>query len=79
MIQSKHGSSVPPGMGPTAPYITTQESALGAHFAVMFWFNPDLGGFFEPWDSAIGRHPTADLAVSDAKQWAQETGLEYRP
>ena len=58
------------------PYITTTEGMSG-HFAVMLWWNPDMGGFWEPWDTGIGRFATREEAAEEAKQWAEAEELEY--
>lgn len=78
-FRTKHNAPKPAGTGEHAPYITVTESAFGTCFAVMMWWNPDLGGFFEPYDSAAARHDNRQAAEADAWQWALESGLECRP
>lgn len=56
------------------PFITT--SLLGSgHAAICLWWNPD--GFWEPWQTGIGRYATQDEAVTEAKYWAEAEDLKY--
>lgn len=61
-----------------ADFVTTYQSIAGWN-AVHVWWNPDLGGFWEPYD--VQRVQSADEApaIEAAKAWAAELGLEYRP
>lgn len=45
-------------------------------FAVVMW---DGMGFPEPWDTGDGRHATQAEAIKEAKTWAAEENMEYRP
>jgi hypothetical protein len=65
-------------MNARANFITTYQSISGWN-AVQVWWNPEHGGFWEPWD--VRRVQSADEvpAILAAKEWAAETGLEYRP
>ena len=76
---TKHNAPRPPGTGEHAPFITVTQSGFGHCFAVMMWWNPDLGGFWEPYDTARARRDHKFEAVIDAKEWAAAEGLEYRP
>lgn len=58
------------------PYITTTYGGSG-YFAVMIWWNPDLGGFEEPYQTGIGRYRIDAEAVKEAKDWAKAEELEY--
>ncbi len=69
---------VPPMETPTIAYITTTDAPSG-HFAVMMWWNPDMGGFWEPWDTADARRGEPEVAAADAKAWAKEAGVPYVP
>lgn len=60
------------------PYITVT-SGLSGYFAVMLAWNPDLGGFYEPWETGVGRYRTAGEAEKEARAWADDEGVEYRP
>lgn len=58
-------------------YVTVYES-MGGWKAVLLWWNPELGGFWEPMQTGIcGFNERAD-AVIDAKIWATEEGLEFK-
>lgn len=53
----------------------TLTQGMSGWFAVMYWWNPE--GFWEPYDTGIGRYATPDLAETEAQNWAKEEGLEY--
>ena len=57
------------------PYITVTRG-LSTWFAVMIWWNPEMGGFPEPYDSGVGRYIEKDDAIVEAEMWAKEEGLE---
>jgi hypothetical protein len=72
------GAEAPKAADPSKkPYITVTEGMSG-HFAVQVWWNPDLGGFWEPWDTGIGRYATQEEAITEAKDWARQDEMEYR-
>ena len=62
----------------TATHISVTGPAMSGYFAVMVWWNPENGGFWEPWQTGIGRYPFKDLAIREAKAWAEAEGMEYR-
>ena len=54
---------------------------MSGYFAVKYWWNdehPELGGFWEPWDTGLGRYPTKLGAREEAVAWAADEGLEYK-
>lgn len=59
-------------------YITTTFGMSG-YFAVMYWWNPESGGFWEPYNTGFGRYKTKEKAVEEAKQWAEAEDLQYKP
>lgn len=59
------------------PYVTVTQGMSG-YFAVMLWWNPGMGGFYEPWDTGAGRYDSPELAASEAKMWAESEGVEFR-
>ena len=59
------------------PYITVTPGMSG-HFAVMVWWNPELGGFEEPYVTGIGRYKSSAGAIREAKTWAKGEGIDYR-
>lgn len=63
----------------TKNFITVTEGMSG-FFAVHMWYNTEdfEYGFWEPYDTGIGRYANRELAVIEAKEWAEMEGLEYR-
>ncbi len=57
-------------------FITTTQGMSG-FFAVHVWWNPE--GFWEPWDTGIGRYSTEERAIEEAQSWAENADLEYVP
>lgn len=63
------------------PFITTSQGMAG-WFAVHLWWNDrekDIGGFWEPWDTGMGRYATKAEAEDEGRRWAETEGLEFRP
>lgn len=60
-----------------APYITVTQGMSG-FFAVKLWFNPEMDGFWEPWDTGELRCKTEGEAEVEAKIWAKADGVEFR-
>jgi hypothetical protein len=58
------------------PYITVTEGMSG-HFAVMLSWNPDMGGFWEPYQTGIGRYREREEAAAEAREWAEADGLKF--
>lgn len=58
-------------------YITVYKPIAGWK-AVMVWWNPDMGGFWEPYQTGEFAFATRDEAVTDAKIWAEVEGLEFK-
>lgn len=59
-------------------HIAVTGPALSGYFAVMYWWNPEMDGFWEPWQTGIGRYATREEAVKEGKAWAEAEGLEFR-
>lgn len=59
------------------PYITISQGMAG-WFAVMLAWNPDMGGFYEPWETGVGRYDTPESAAHEGVEWAEAEGVEYR-
>lgn len=59
-------------------FITTYQS-VGGWKAVQYWWNPDMGGFWEPWDTGFGAYSTEEKAIEEAQSWAEAEELEYVP
>lgn len=58
------------------PCVTTTKGGSG-YFAVMLWWNPDLGGFAEPWQTGAGRYASHEEAEIEARDWAEAEGVPY--
>lgn len=75
------GTQIIPGPEKTdgrEKHVTVTHGARG-FFAVMLWWNPDYGGFWEPWNTGVGTYPTSKGAEDEARAWAKAEDLEYRP
>lgn len=63
-------------------YITVTSGGNG-YFAVQMWWNPkepgcgNKEGFWEPWQTGIGRYKKQEQAIIEAKQWAEAEELRY--
>ena len=56
-------------------FITVTQGSLW--FAVMYWWNKEYNGFWEPWDTGYGRYATKEEAIVEAKEWAEDIGVRY--
>lgn len=58
-------------------------SGMSGFFAVHYWWNPEDGGFPEPYNTGFGRYPKTikgELdAISEAKHWAEDEGIPLDP
>ena len=64
----------------TKYFITTTEGMSG-YFAVLMWLNTeeeDIGPFWEPYETGLGRYGNKEAAEREARQWAHQIGVEYR-
>lgn len=59
-----------------AKHVTVTRGMSG-YFAVIIWWNPEMGGFWEPWDTGVGRHEHEDDARVEAIALADCEGLPY--
>lgn len=62
----------------THPSYVTVTHGLRGYFAVLVWWNPDLGGFYEPYDSGVGSYATEAEAIPEALDWADAEGIEFQ-
>ena len=64
----------------TSKNFITVTQGMSGWFAVHMWLNEeeDFGPFWEPYDTGIGRYATREAAELEARQWAEETGMDYR-
>lgn len=58
------------------PHITTTYGLRG-WFAVCLWWNPEMDGFAEPWQSGIGSYGTQEEAAIEGRQWADTEELPF--
>ena len=58
-------------------YITVSRGMAG-YFAVLLWWNPEHGGFYEPWTTSDFRYRDRADAVKDAREWGEAEGIEVR-
>ena len=59
-------------------YITVT-SGMAGYFAVQIWWNnedPKMA-FWEPYDTGLGRYREIEMAIEEAKEWAEAEGLRY--
>ena len=47
--------------------------------AVQYWWNPEMGGFWEPWQTGPCAWDTKKEAELDAKMWAEAEEIPYLP
>ena len=66
----------PPANPAHASFVSTSDGMSG-WFAVLVWWNPEHGGFWEPWDTGFGRYATKAEAESEARDWAKAEGVEF--
>lgn len=61
-------------------FITVTEGMSG-FFAVHMWYNTEDEdfGFWEPYDTGMGRYATREEAEVEARKWAEDMEMEYRP
>lgn len=60
------------------PFITTTQGMSG-WFAVMYWWNKENGGFWEPYETGFGRYSEEARAIEEAKIWAEAEEIAYQP
>lgn len=60
------------------PYITIARAGSGWD-AIMFWWNPENGGYWQPWTTSTGRWVSAEAAAHAARNWAQVEAMPFRP
>jgi hypothetical protein len=58
-------------------YVTTMRGC-NSHKAVIVWWNPHEGGFWEPWLTGCPR-PTLPEAAAEARDMANAFGYGYLP
>ena len=58
-------------------------SGMSGFFAVLYWWNPEDGGFPEPYSTGFGRYPMTTKgaldAIDEAKHWAEAEEIRLDP
>jgi hypothetical protein len=57
----------------------TLTKGMSGHFAVIYWWAPEHGGFWEPLQSGIGRYATQAEADVEAREIADAEAIGYLP
>lgn len=60
--------------GQEYPFIDVYQS-IGGWKAVMIWWNPEMGGFPEPYQTGSGAYATEEEAWEEATVWADAEDL----
>lgn len=60
----------------TTPRYVTVTKGMSGYFAVTMWWNPE-DGFWEPWDTGIGRYEKEDDAIDEGKFIAEDEGIPF--
>jgi hypothetical protein len=55
----------------------TVTNGMSGYFAVHMWWNKELNGFWEPYQTGIGRYATRAQAELEAKHWAKNEEMPY--
>lgn len=63
--------------------ITVTEGMSGFFAIHIIWVNDpelggDAGGYWDVWQSGVGRYDTKEEAIEEAKEWAESEGIEYK-
>ena len=59
------------------PYVTVTRGMRG-WFARGIWWNPEFGGFWEPWQTSPNSWEGDAMASIEGRQWAEAEGLKYK-
>jgi hypothetical protein len=62
------------------PFITIYECMIGWKAQILYWNDeiPEIGGFWEPWQTSYFAYPTPEEAEQNALDWAKAEDLEYK-
>lgn len=64
-----------PNIHETDAYVTIRKGMSG-WFACHIWWNPD--GFWEPYDTGMGRYALKEFAIAEAREWANDLQLPFK-
>lgn len=62
---------------PEHPSFITVTQGMRGWFAVQMCWNPEHGGFYEPWITSPMSHKTRDEAINEAQNWAKLEGFKF--
>lgn len=57
-------------------YITITHGMSG-YFAILMRWVTEHGGFYDIWDTGVGRYPSLEEACVEGRTWAKEEGLRF--
>ena len=60
------------------PYITVTRDMSGWFAMEVHYWEDGKGGFYEPYQTGIGKYRTREEAVEEGKAWAEAEGIEFR-
>lgn len=78
MIERKHPGFAIPSGGRKKPYVTVTYGMAGWFALIVWWNDEGPHGFWEPWDTPYERHRDREDAVAQARELAEQEGLEFR-
>jgi hypothetical protein len=60
------------------PFITVYEAISGWKAMIVHWNDedPEIGGFWEPWQTSYFGYPTKEEAIDYARDWARDEEIE---
>ena len=62
-------------LGPEDFPVISVARGMAGWFAVLYWWNPEDGGFPEPYNTGLGRYATREEAVEEARAWAEDENV----
>jgi len=65
-------------MGPEVGKFVTVMPCMAGFMAVLFWYNEEDGGFWEPYETSIPRFLNREAAAEYGRQWAIAEGCAFR-
>jgi len=63
-------------MANKSTYYITVSSGMSGYYAVKIIVYPD--GFQDIQDTGVGRYPTVEEAIEEAKEWAEEEYMQFK-
>jgi hypothetical protein len=53
--------------------------AMSGYFATLYRWTEEHGGYYEPWETGLGRYPTWEGANAEGARWAADLGVAFQP